>query len=161
MRNSPPNRANSRNSSAPRGRPLLISTPRSNARSSRRNIRAAAKALTELAQTESLPTEDQLRDLWEIMVQEIAEQAKVTSYPADVVQADGAAATATVTRIGPYVAFSNGRYLTYSGGNLKFLGASAGRRRHRGGEPRCERQRQQLCQRRHRPVAGHAPWSHR
>ena len=78
-------------------------------------------ALTELAQTESLPTEDQLRDLWEIMVQEIAEQAKVTSYPADVVQADGAAATATVTRIGPYVAFSNGRYLTYSGGNLKFL----------------------------------------
>ncbi len=79
------------------------------------------ETLTELAQTEKLPSESQLRDLWEIMVQQIAEQAKTSTYAAPVVQANGEAAEAQVTRIGPYVAFSNGRYLTYTDGNLKFL----------------------------------------
>lgn len=79
------------------------------------------EALTELAQTESLPTEDQLRDLWEIMVSEIAEQAKTSTYNAAVVQANGEADQAQVTRIGPYVVFSGGRYLEFSGGNLQFL----------------------------------------
>lgn len=79
------------------------------------------ETLTELAQTEKLPSEAQLRDLWEIMVQQIAEQGKTASYSAPVVQANGQAAEADVTRIGPYVVFSDGRYLTYSGGNLKFL----------------------------------------
>jgi len=79
------------------------------------------EALTELAQTESLPTEDQLRDLWEIMVSEIAEQAKTSTYNADVVLANGESSQDQVTRIGPYVAFSDGKYLTFSDGNLKFL----------------------------------------
>lgn len=77
--------------------------------------------LTELAQTEKLPSEAQLRDLWEIMVQQIVEQGDVATYGAPVVQADGSAATAEVTRIGPFVAFSDGKYLTYANGNLKFL----------------------------------------
>ncbi len=79
------------------------------------------ETLTELAQTEKLPSEAQLRDLWEIMVHQIAEQGKTSTYSAPVVQANGEAAEAQVTRIGPYVVFSNGRYLTYSDGNLKFL----------------------------------------
>ena len=79
------------------------------------------ETLTELAQTEKLPSEAQLRDLWEIMVQQIAEQGKTASYSAPVVQANGQAAEAQVTRIGPYVVFSDGKYLTYSDGNLKFL----------------------------------------
>ncbi|MEM8935381.1 MAG: MotA/TolQ/ExbB proton channel family protein [Pseudomonadota bacterium] len=77
--------------------------------------------LQELAQTEKLPTEDQLRDLWEIMIQQISEQAKTVTYPAAVVGANGEATEATVTRIGPYVAFSGGKYLTYDNGTLKFL----------------------------------------
>lgn len=79
------------------------------------------ETLTELAQTEQLPSEAQLRDLWEIMVQQIAEQGKTVTYTAPVVQANGQAAEANVTRIGPYVAFSDGKYLTYEDGNLEFL----------------------------------------
>ncbi len=77
--------------------------------------------LTELAQTEKLPSEEQLRYLWEVMVQQIAEQGKTASYTAPVVQANGQASEAEVTRIGPYVVFSDGKYLTFSDGNLKFL----------------------------------------
>ncbi len=69
--------------------------------------------LTELARTEKLPSEDQLRDLWEIMIQQIAEQAKTAKFPASIVQANGETAEASVTRIGPFVAFSKGKYLTY------------------------------------------------
>lgn len=77
--------------------------------------------LQELAQTEKLPTEAQLRDLWDVMIQEIAEQAKTSTYDAPVIRADGQAAQETVTRIGPFVIFAGGRYLTYSGGALQFL----------------------------------------
>ncbi len=79
------------------------------------------ETLRELAQTEKLPSEAQLRDLWEIMVQQIAEQGKTATYSAPVVQANGQADEAQVTRIGPYVVFSEGKYLTYADGNLKFL----------------------------------------
>lgn len=78
--------------------------------------------LQELAQTEQLPTEDQLRDLWEIMIQQMAEQGKTATFNTQIVRANGETAEATVTRIGPFVAFSNGRYLTFNdGGNLEFL----------------------------------------
>jgi biopolymer transport protein ExbB len=78
-------------------------------------------ALRELAQTEKLPTEEQLRDLWEIMIQQMAEQGKTATFPARIVQASGESAEAEVTRIGPFVAFSGGKYLTYDSGALKFL----------------------------------------
>lgn len=77
--------------------------------------------LTELAQTEKLPTEAQLRDLWEIMVQQIVEQGDVDTYNAPVIQANGESSQAEVTRIGPFVVFSEGKYLTFNDGNLKFL----------------------------------------
>ena len=80
-----------------------------------------SETLTELAQTEKLPSEAQLRDLWEIMVQQIVEQGDVDTYTAPVVEASGEAAQAQVTRIGSFVAFSDGKYLTYDSGNLKFL----------------------------------------
>ncbi|PQA85836.1 DUF3450 family protein [Hyphococcus luteus] len=77
--------------------------------------------LKELAQTEKLPTEDQLRDLWEIMIQQMAEQGKTVTFQSSIVQADGETSEAEVTRIGPFVAFSNGKYLTYDNSKLKFL----------------------------------------
>ncbi|MAW80134.1 MAG: flagellar motor protein MotA [Parvularcula sp.] len=79
------------------------------------------QTLNELARTEKLPTEEQLRDLWEIMIQQMAEQGKVATFDARIVQANGESAEANVTRIGPFVAFSNGKYLTYNNGTLEFL----------------------------------------
>jgi biopolymer transport protein ExbB len=82
-----------------------------------------SQALTELAQTEKLPTEEQLRDLWEIMIQQMAEQGKTATFPADIRLANGEAATANVTRVGPFVAFSDGKFLTLDSetASLKFL----------------------------------------
>lgn len=79
--------------------------------------------LRAIAQTDTLPTETQLRFLWETMIQQISEQGKVTSFDAEVANADGTAATKDITRIGPFVAFSDGRYLVYDGSQsrLQFL----------------------------------------
>ena len=79
------------------------------------------ETLRELAQTDKLPSEEQLRDLWEVMIQQIAEQSKTSTFNARIVQASGEAADAEVTRIGPFVAFSGGRYLTYNDSRLQFL----------------------------------------
>ncbi|MFZ5616884.1 MAG: MotA/TolQ/ExbB proton channel family protein [Pseudomonadota bacterium] len=82
-----------------------------------------ADELREVAQTDTLPTETQLRFLWETLVQQIAEQSKVSTFTANVAQPDGTAVSREITRIGPYVAFSGGRYLVYDDaqGQLKFL----------------------------------------
>ncbi len=80
-----------------------------------------SEQLRELAQTEKLPSEEQLRDLWDVMIQQMAEQGKTASFPASIVQANGQSAEATITRIGPFVAFSGGKYLTFSDDRLQFL----------------------------------------
>lgn len=79
--------------------------------------------LQEIAQTDTLPTEEQLVFLWETMIQQIAEQGKVVTFNADVTGADGAAITREITRIGPFVAFSDAKFLTYKAdqGSLTFL----------------------------------------
>jgi biopolymer transport protein ExbB len=82
-----------------------------------------ADELREVAQTDTLPTETQLRYLWETLVQQVAEQAKVSTFTANVAQPDGTAVAREITRIGPYVAFSSGRFLVYDAaqGQLEFL----------------------------------------
>lgn len=82
-----------------------------------------ADELSEVAQTDTLPTEAQLRFLWETYVQQIAEQAKVATFTAKVSQANGQSVDREVTRIGPFVTFSDGRYLTYDAAQsqLEFL----------------------------------------
>jgi len=77
--------------------------------------------LRAIAQTETLPTETQLRFLWETMIQQVAEQAKVTKFNAQVALADGTSTSKEITRIGPFVAFSGGKFLVYDSGQLKFL----------------------------------------
>ncbi|MEM9705469.1 MAG: MotA/TolQ/ExbB proton channel family protein [Pseudomonadota bacterium] len=79
--------------------------------------------LQELAQTETLPSEEQLVFLWDTMMEQIAQQGAVTSFTADVLQADGSAVSQQVTRIGEFVSFSGGRYLTFKSdsGKLQFL----------------------------------------
>ncbi|MFC2954128.1 MotA/TolQ/ExbB proton channel family protein [Marinicaulis aureus] len=80
-----------------------------------------SQTLNELARTEKLPTEEQLRDLWDIMIQQMAEQGKTVTFNSRIIQANGESAEAEVTRIGPFVAFSNGKYLTYKNDKLEFL----------------------------------------
>ena len=79
--------------------------------------------LREVAQTDTLPTETQLRFLWETMIQQIAAQSEVKVFTADVALANGTSESREVTRIGPFVAFSGGKYLVYDGaqGKLNFL----------------------------------------
>ncbi len=79
--------------------------------------------LTDIAQTETLPTEAQLVYLWETMIQQIVEQGKVVTFKADVRQANGEAVAGDITRIGPFVSFSNGKYLQFDKdqGFLEFL----------------------------------------
>ena len=80
-----------------------------------------SEQLRELAQTEKLPSEEQLRDLWEVMIQQMAEQGKTATFNTRIVQANGESDEANVTRIGPYVAFSGGKFLTFKEGRLQFL----------------------------------------
>lgn len=82
-----------------------------------------ASELQEIAQTASLPTETQLRYLADTMLSQIVEQSKTSKFTADVALADGSKASRDITRIGPFVAFSDGKYLTYDNDQqqLKFL----------------------------------------
>ncbi len=82
-----------------------------------------SEELREVAQTDTLPTETQLRFLWETLVQQVAEQSKVSTFSANVAKADGSAEQREITRIGPFVAFADGKYLTYKPeqGQLAFL----------------------------------------
>lgn len=79
--------------------------------------------LRSIAQTDTLPTETQLRFLWETLIQQTVEQAKVSTFTADVALANGTSDSRDITRIGPFVAFSSGKYLVYDSqqGTLKFL----------------------------------------
>jgi biopolymer transport protein ExbB len=81
-----------------------------------------ADELRGVAETDTLPTETQLRYLWETLVQQVTEQSKVATFNANVLGADGTEVSREITRIGPFVAFSDGKYLVYNDqGQLKFL----------------------------------------
>lgn len=70
--------------------------------------------LLEIAQTDTLPTEEQLVYLWTTMIEQIAAQGQVATFNADVRSDDGKAVAQQVTRIGPFVSFDGGgKYLTY------------------------------------------------
>jgi biopolymer transport protein ExbB len=69
-----------------------------------------AQELTELAQSEQLPSEEELRNLYLTMMQEIVAQSKTVTFPATVVTAAGETTQASMTRIGPFSAFNEGEY---------------------------------------------------
>lgn len=69
--------------------------------------------LEAVAQSSTLPTIEQLEDLYFTMLNEMIEQGKVATFNTDVVNPDGIPESRDVTRIGPFVAFSEGRYLVY------------------------------------------------
>lgn len=71
------------------------------------------KAIDKLAQSTELPQLAQLEQLWYTLLEEAAAQGQVVRYQAPVVSVDGKEATATVVRIGPFSALSDGKFVDY------------------------------------------------
>ncbi|HKJ76743.1 MAG TPA: MotA/TolQ/ExbB proton channel family protein, partial [Gammaproteobacteria bacterium] len=69
--------------------------------------------LAGLADGGSQPTIDELEGLWMGLLEAMNESGKVVSFEAPVVAADGAAEPRRVTRVGPFTAVSDGRFLRY------------------------------------------------
>ena len=63
--------------------------------------------------TGSLPSVEEIEQLWFEMQREMIESGRTVSYPVDIVGADGEVREAQVTRIGVFNAISDGRYLNY------------------------------------------------
>jgi len=82
--------------------------------------------LSEMAQSDSLPTIEQLEGLWFTMVQEMTEQARVARFEAEVVGNDNASRPETVVRIGPFTAFGEEGYLALDDNTLRYLARQPG-----------------------------------
>ncbi|MEL6365710.1 MAG: MotA/TolQ/ExbB proton channel family protein [Pseudomonadota bacterium] len=82
-----------------------------------------AEPLREIAQTKKLPSAEQLELLWETLLEEGAEQAKVSRFNATVYTDAGDSEEISAVRIGPFTAFSGNDYLVFNDetGRLEFL----------------------------------------
>ncbi len=69
-------------------------------------------ALRETAQSTTLPSLEELENIYLTHLEEMVAQSKTTKFNASVTTADGERTSATVTRIGPFVAFGDGIYYT-------------------------------------------------
>lgn len=86
-----------------------------------------AGQLAALAASGQVPGPDDLKQLWFLLQQAMTATAQVTTFQAPVVAPDGSTTTQQVTRVGPFVAVSDGAYLRYlSGIGLKKLGRQPG-----------------------------------
>ena len=67
-----------------------------------------------LASSKELPSRPKLERMWFEIQREMTEQGLVAQVRTKIVENDGSAKDAEVVRIGPFIAMSEGRYLTYS-----------------------------------------------
>ncbi len=72
--------------------------------------------LDTLADPNTLPSPKQLEDFWFTLQQEMTENGKVARFTAEVIGQDGQTSRMPVTRIGPFIAFADGRYLVVQAG---------------------------------------------
>ena len=77
--------------------------------------------LSRMAQAGSLPTVEQLENLWFTMLQEATEQGRVVRYDTPVIREDNRSVDETVVRIGPFTAFTERGYLASRDGTLRYL----------------------------------------
>jgi biopolymer transport protein ExbB len=70
-------------------------------------------AIDELAQSRELPELAQLEKLWYTLLEEAAQQGGIVRYQAPVVTVDGNEQMASVVRIGPFTALSDGKFVDY------------------------------------------------
>ncbi|MEX0915941.1 MAG: MotA/TolQ/ExbB proton channel family protein [Wenzhouxiangellaceae bacterium] len=82
--------------------------------------------LADMAQSDSLPTIEQLEGLWFTLLQEMTEQGNVARFQADVVGNDNSSTSETVVRIGPFTAFGDRGYLVLTGDTLRYLARQPG-----------------------------------
>jgi len=69
--------------------------------------------LDEVSESRTNPTMEQLERLWFMLQRQMTEQGKVVSFAATVVSVGGGEDTRTVTRVGPFNAVADGKYLQY------------------------------------------------
>lgn len=70
--------------------------------------------LSSLSTTTELPTIDQLAGIAQSILKEAVETGRVRRFEGRVVESDGTEAEQEVIRIGPFMAFGDGRFLSYS-----------------------------------------------
>ncbi|MGH8530003.1 MAG: MotA/TolQ/ExbB proton channel family protein [Nevskiales bacterium] len=73
-----------------------------------------------LAQTKTMPPIGELQRFWFEMQREMTEGGKITRIKAKVTAPDGSQTDKTVTRVGPFVAVSEGEFLEYTTGSNAF-----------------------------------------
>jgi biopolymer transport protein ExbB len=69
--------------------------------------------VNELANSKALPSIEKLEKLWFEMQREMTETGRNVKYQAPVVEPDGTTATGEITRVGPFVAVQEDRFLNY------------------------------------------------
>ena len=69
--------------------------------------------ISQLAQSKALPSITELERFWFELQREMTETGKVVRFKAKIVESSGVAADASVVRVGPFNATSEGRYLSY------------------------------------------------
>jgi biopolymer transport protein ExbB len=74
------------------------------------------KLLQTLADPNSIPSTKELEDFWFTLQQEMTENGKVARFETEVIGRDGEPQKMQVTRVGPFMAFADGRYLTVEPG---------------------------------------------
>ncbi|MGH7822726.1 MAG: MotA/TolQ/ExbB proton channel family protein, partial [Candidatus Binatia bacterium] len=76
--------------------------------------------LRTLAASKQLPASPQLERLWFELQREMTESGRVARLKTKIIEADGAPVDAEVVRIGPFIALSGGRYVSYLPGQRAF-----------------------------------------
>ncbi len=72
-----------------------------------------AEQLEGLVKAKRIPTVDQIQTLWQMMMDELVVQSVISTFDGILVDGDGQARTAQITRIGAFVAMHDGEYLDY------------------------------------------------
>jgi biopolymer transport protein ExbB len=69
--------------------------------------------LVRLGESREMPSAEDLENLWFTLQQEMTESGKVVRFTAPVIAVEGGEKERKVTRVGPFVAVADGRYLQY------------------------------------------------
>lgn len=72
-----------------------------------------AQYAQKLSQSKSLPTMEELEKFWLLMLEEMTQSGDVVKFSSPVITADGKQQDKTVTRVGVFNSFADGRYLSY------------------------------------------------
>lgn len=78
-------------------------------------------ALLEKLNTAGTPSMSDLRDFYVLLLQEMTEQGKVTSFTADVINKEGVTEQATIKRVGAFNLISDDGYLYFEDGKINTL----------------------------------------